>query len=290
MNEHTIQKIIEEVVRQLLIKDSKTSTIPMAVSARHCHVSQRDLESLFGKDYQLTKKADLSQPGQFAANETVTIVGPRGSLEKVRILGPARALTQVEVSRTDSIRLGLNTPIRESGNIEGSAPITLVGPFGSIFKKEGLIIAQAHIHMSPNDAKVFDVENGEYVQIKTGNERPVSFDKVLIRVSPKYKLEMHIDTDEANAGLIISGQTGRLVKYEGIRGEKVDSWDKVTQKPPQPDITTKEERCVFENKLLSEREVRNWKEHTILIYKRTIVTPLARDTARELGKTIRVID
>jgi putative phosphotransacetylase len=290
MNEHAIQKIVEEVVQQLYKKHLKSSNIPIAVSARHCHLSQGDLEVLFGKGYQLTKKADLSQPGQFAANETVTIIGPRGSIEKVRILGPARSLTQVEVSKTDSIRLGLNTPIRESGNIEGSAPITLVGPLGSIFKNEGLIIAQAHIHMSPNDAQVYGVQNGEYVQIKTGNERPVSFDKVLIRVSQRYKLEMHIDTDEANAGLITSGQTGCLVKYEGIRGGKVDDWDKYTQEPPLPDTITNQDRAVFENKLLSEREVRNWKDNTIVIYKHSIVTPLARDTARELGKTIRVID
>ncbi|MFY2158241.1 phosphate propanoyltransferase [Cytobacillus firmus] len=214
MNEQAIQSIVEEIVSRLKGSSGKDHSIPMAVSARHCHLSQRDLEILFGIGYQLTKKADLSQPGQFAANETITIAGPRGSLEKVRILGPARNMTQVEVSRTDSIRMGLKPPLRESGNIEGSSPVTLIGPKGSLYKKEGLIIAQAHIHMAPEDAEAFGVENGEYVKVEAEGERPISFGKVLIRISPRYRLEMHIDTDEANAGLIAGKTAGRLVKQE----------------------------------------------------------------------------
>ncbi|MDD9312029.1 phosphate propanoyltransferase [Cytobacillus firmus] len=214
MNEQAIQSIIEEIVSRLKGSSGKDHSIPMAVSARHCHLSQRDLEILFGTGYQLTKKADLSQPGQFAANETITIAGSRGSLEKVRILGPARNMTQVEVSRTDSIRMGLKPPLRESGNIEGSSPVTLIGPKGSLYKKEGLIIAQAHIHMAPEDAEAFGVENGEYVKVEAEGERPISFGKVLIRISPRYRLEMHIDTDEANAGLIAGKTAGRLVKQE----------------------------------------------------------------------------
>lgn len=214
MNEQAIQSIVEEIVSRLKDSSGKDHSIPMAVSARHCHLSQRDLEILFGTGYQLTEKADLSQPGQFAANETITIAGPRGSLEKVRILGPARNMTQVEVSRTDSIKLGLKPPLRESGNIEGSSPVTLIGPKGSIYKKEGLIIAQAHIHMAPEDAETFGVKNGEYVKVEAEGERPISFGNVLIRISPRYRLEMHIDTDEANAGLITGKTAGRLVRQE----------------------------------------------------------------------------
>lgn len=213
MNEQAIQSIVEEVVSRL-VRTAPEESVPVAVSARHCHLSQSDLEALFGAGYVLTKKADLSQPGQFAANETITIVGPRGSIENVRILGPARNITQVEVSKTDSFKLGLKPPLRESGSIEGSAPVTIVGPKGSLYKKEGLIIAQAHIHMTPDDARGFGVENGEYVRIKVEGERPVSFEKVLIRISPRYKLEMHIDTDEANAGFISGGVFGRLYKRE----------------------------------------------------------------------------
>ncbi|KAF0817782.1 Ethanolamine utilization protein similar to PduL [Bacillus sp. ZZV12-4809] len=214
MNEQALQSIVEEIVSKLKDSSIQDHSIPMAVSARHCHISQKDLEILFGTGYQLTKKADLSQPGQFAANETITIAGPRGSLEKVRILGPARNMTQVEVSRTDSFKLGLKPPLRESGNIEGSSPVTLIGPKGSLYKKEGLIIAQAHIHMNPEDAEVFGVKNGEYVKVEIEGERPISFEKVLIRISPRYRLEMHIDTDEANAGLIAGKTAGRLVRQE----------------------------------------------------------------------------
>lgn len=214
MNEQALQSIVEEIVSKLKDSSIQDHSIPMAVSARHCHVSQKDLEILFGTGYQLTKKADLSQPGQFAANETITIAGPRGSLEKVRILGPARNMTQVEVSRTDSFKLGLKPPLRESGNIEGSSPVTLIGPKGSLYKKEGLIIAQAHIHMNPEDAEGFGVKNGEYVKVEIEGERPISFEKVLIRISPRYRLEMHIDTDEANAGLIAGKTAGRLVRQE----------------------------------------------------------------------------
>jgi putative phosphotransacetylase len=215
MDQQAIQSIVEEVVSRLTEANPTKPSIPMAVSARHCHLSQSDLESLFGEGYELTKKADLSQPGQFAANESITIVGPRGSLEKVRILGPARNITQVEVSQTDSVKLGVKPPLRESGEIEGSAPITLVGPKGSLYKKEGLIIAQAHIHMTPEDASIFGVENGEYVKIEVNGVRPVTLGKVLIRVSPRYKLEMHVDTDEANAGFICRETVGKLIKSEG---------------------------------------------------------------------------
>jgi putative phosphotransacetylase len=213
MNQQAIQSIVEEVVQQFNKHASKQNTVPMAVSARHCHLSQSDLEALFGEGYELTKKTDLSQPGQFAANETVMIAGPRGSIENVRILGPARDTTQIEISRTDSFKLGAKPPLRESGDIRDSAPVTLIGPKGSLHKKEGLIIAQPHIHMTEEDAELYGVQNGEYVRVRTDSERPVTLEKVLIRVSPKYKLEMHIDTDEANASLISTGTAGMLFKY-----------------------------------------------------------------------------
>ncbi|WP_230500240.1 phosphate propanoyltransferase [Sutcliffiella rhizosphaerae] len=216
MNETAIKAIVEEVVSQLAKQPSiQPRSVPIAVSARHCHLTQIDVEALFGSGYTLTHKKDLSQPGQFAANETITIVGPRGSIEKVRILGPVRKSTQVEVSATDSIKLGLKPPLRESGDIKNSAPITLVGPKGSLYKQEGLIIAQAHIHMNPSDAASFSVQNGEYVTITTTTERPIAFSKVLIRVSSRYELEMHIDTDEANASLIGKDTNGILAKIEG---------------------------------------------------------------------------
>ncbi|MGG1658022.1 phosphate propanoyltransferase [Brevibacillus sp. NRS-1366] len=215
MNQKVIQSIVEEVVSQFSIQSTPEKGIPIAVSARHCHLSRHDLETLFGKGYELAHKKALSQPGQFAAQETVSIVGPRGGIENVRILGPARNLTQVEVSKTDSIKLGLHPPLRKSGDVKGSSPVTIIGPQGSIYLLEGLIIAQAHVHMSPADAARFQVSDGEYVRIAVENERSILFEKVLIRVSPDYKLDMHIDTDEANAGLIATGTTGKLSKYAG---------------------------------------------------------------------------
>ncbi|WP_209121677.1 phosphate propanoyltransferase [Alkalihalobacillus sp. BA299] len=215
MDQQLIESIVKEVVTRLHWETHNPYNIPIAVSARHCHLSKSDLETLFGEGYELTKKADLSQPGQFASNETVTIVGPKGSIEKVRILGPARNMTQVEISKTDSIKLGFIPPLRESGDIEGSSPITIEGPKGSLSINKGLIIAQAHIHMEPKDAKRHGVENGEYVKVEIQGERPLSLGKVLIRVSPRYKLEMHVDTDEANAGFITGKTMGKIVK-DGI--------------------------------------------------------------------------
>ncbi|MED1642668.1 phosphate propanoyltransferase [Brevibacillus agri] len=216
MNENVIQSIVEEVVSQFSKQPPAEKGIPLAVSARHCHLSRRDLEALFGSGYELTPIKALSQPGQFAAQETVMIAGPRGGIENVRVLGPARNLTQVEVSKTDSIKLGLQPPLRKSGDIKGSSPVTIIGPKGSIYLQEGLIIAQAHVHMSPADAAAFHVSDGEYVRITVESGRALSFENVLIRVSPDYRLEMHLDTDEANAGFIATGATGNLIKYAGL--------------------------------------------------------------------------
>jgi putative phosphotransacetylase len=216
MEEISSQRIVQEVLRQLQKRTTKTADIPIGVSARHCHLKQKDLETLFGKGYQLTKKADLFQPGQFAANEIVSIAGPKGSIERVRVLGPLRSVTQVEVSQTDAIKLGLNPPIRESGNLQGSSPVTIIGPKGSIYLAEGLIIPQAHIHMPTEYACQYKLQDGEFVKVEIDNPmRPIAFEKVRIRVSTKYVLEMHIDTDEANAGFIKSGHKGRISKAKG---------------------------------------------------------------------------
>ncbi|MFD0698008.1 phosphate propanoyltransferase [Paenibacillus sp. GCM10027628] len=218
MDPQMIKSIVDEVVLHLNQEEKIKSAIPIGVSARHAHLSKEHLAALFGSGYELTKKADLSQPGQFAANETVLIAGPKGSIERVRILGPVRGATQVEVSKTDSVKLGLEPPLRESGDIKGSSPVTIVGPKGSIHISEGLIVAQCHIHMTPDDAAAFGVENGELVQVQTQGMRPIIFEKVLIRVSERYKLEMHIDTDEANAAFLTTGDTGTLIKSADSKG------------------------------------------------------------------------
>lgn len=176
--------------------------VPVGVSNRHIHLSQADVETLFGPGYQLTKKKEL-MGGQFAANECCTIVGLKlRAIENVRVLGPARKATQVEISQTDARKLGVNVPVRESGDVAGSAPIAIVGPKGAVFCKEGCIIAARHIHMSPADAAKVGVKDGDYVSVSVDNERGTTFDKVKIRVDESFTLEMHIDTDEANASEI----------------------------------------------------------------------------------------
>ena len=209
MEQNEITKIIEKVVFQTL---KEYHNIPIAASNRHIHLSPTDVERLFGKGYELKKIKNLSQPGQFACEETVTLIGPKGKIEKVRVLGPARGDTQVEVSLYDGYTLGVKPPIRNSGDIKGTAPITIQGPKGQIMIEEGLICAARHIHMHPDDAKFYNVKDGQRVQVETNGERGLIFNNVLIRVSPKYSLEMHIDIDEANAAQITNGEMGRIIR------------------------------------------------------------------------------
>ena len=209
-------ELITRLVMESIQKQEQTQKngfmVPIGVSARHIHLTQEDLETLFGPGYQLTKKKEL-MGGQFASNELVTIVGLKlRAIENVRILGPCRSKSQVEISATDAIKLGVKAPVRESGNIAGSAPIALVGPKGALYLKEGCIVAARHIHMSPADAKAAGVHDGDYVSVKADNERGTTFNNVKIRVDESFTLEMHIDTDEANAAKIATGQTVTIMK------------------------------------------------------------------------------
>ncbi len=186
--------------------------VMVEVSARHVHLSEADLEVLFGKGYKLTPKKNLSQPGQFACEERVTVVGPKKELAGVSVLGPVRSATQVELSLTDARSIGIKAPVRDSGNIEGSAGCKLIGPKGEVEIKEGVIAAKRHIHLTPDDAKNMGVTDGQLVKvdIKT-EERSLTFGDVLIRVSPKYAAAMHIDTDESNAAGVAGALTGTVI-------------------------------------------------------------------------------
>ena len=188
-------------------------TIPVAISARHIHLRQETVDALFGAGHELRVKKWLSQPGQYAAEETVTIVGPRNRIERVRVLGPVRNVDQIEISRTDEFYLGIDAPVRESGKVANTPGCKVVGPAGEVDLKEGLICAWRHIHMTPADADVFGVRDRDVVEVTVGSDgRQLTFGNVLIRVSPKYKLEMHIDTDEGNAAEINSGDEGLLTE------------------------------------------------------------------------------
>jgi len=199
----------EAVMKLLLeaVKSNPSSTdvkedmneIPLGVSNRHVHLSQKDLNSLFGEGYQMTNNKNLSQPGQYACKETVIICGPKGAIEKVRILGPVRSKTQVEVLIGDSFKLGIVSQARISGDLHGTPGITLIGPKGSIQTTEGLIVAQRHIHMRPEDAQRFGVHDGQTVCIQVNGSRGGIYNNVAVRANDASALECHIDTEEANA-------------------------------------------------------------------------------------------
>ena len=182
-------------------------------SARHLHVTQKDLETLFGAGYELTKKKDLSQPGQFACAERVDVVGPKKTLTGVSILGPVRPETQVELSLTDARSIGVAAPIRESGDIAGSGACKLVGPCGEVELTEGVIAAKRHIHMTTADAAAMGLVDKQIVSVRVPSEgRETIFGDVVVRVSDKYALAMHIDTDESNAGAVAPGTMGEIIK------------------------------------------------------------------------------
>ena len=196
---------VEEITKMVLQAIESTNTkkpefkVPVGISARHIHLTQEHVEKLFGKGYQLTKKKEL-MGGQFASNEQCTIVGLKlRAIENVRILGPVRSKSQVEISATDARTLGVKAPTRQSGDTKGSAPIALVGPKGAIYLEEGCIVAARHIHLCPEDAKAAGVKDNDFVTVRMGNERGALLDNVKIRVHESFTTEMHIDTDEANA-------------------------------------------------------------------------------------------
>lgn len=208
-----IAAIVKKVISGMENTEN-TGDVPIGVSNRHVHLTREHLDILFGKDYELTKAKDLSQPGQFAANETVTIIGPSlRPIEKVRVLGPLRKASQVEISMTDSYVLKVKPPVRESGNIAGSSPITLVGPKGVVTLSEGCIIANRHIHMSPKDAEHYGIKDGDTVNVSVlGKGKRTLWYDVQIRVNKDFVLEMHVDTDDANAAGIGNGSLVSIVK------------------------------------------------------------------------------
>lgn len=284
MNQPSLESLIQEIVTKILRQDTgesipspstfygETLAIPVGVSARHVHLSNEHIMQLFGEGAALTPRHPLSQPGQFAAEETVLLAGPKGSIDNVRILGPSRAFSQVEAAFTDAVKLGLSPPVRDSGAIAKSSPITLIGPNGTLTLKEGFIVARRHIHMTPEDALRFGVVDQQVVKIRTNGLRSTMFENVLIRVDRSSKLELHIDTDEANAAGVRTGDSVQLVGSEG---------SKVSEKPiDRPSL--------FTNNVLTVRDVQGLLPYsTLFLSRKTIITPLAHDEAR--SKKIRIV-
>ena len=189
------------------------SKVLVETSARHVHVSREDLDILFGEGYELTKKKDLSQPGQYACEERIAVIGPKGQFPGVSILGPVRPATQVEISASDARSIGVAAPVRESGDIAGSGACKLVGPKGEVELKEGVIVAKRHIHLTPDAAAEFGVEDKEIVNVKIESDgRCLIFGDVVCRVNPNFAPAMHIDTDESNAAFATPGMMGEIIK------------------------------------------------------------------------------
>ena len=212
--EELLTKLLEKLAPTDQIQPTKlpdNQQIPVGISNRHIHLSQQEVDKLFGQGYQLTKLKDLSQPGQYACKETVMICGPKGAIGKVRILGPVRKQTQVEILQSDSFKLGVKGPLRLSGDLAGSGNITLIGPKGSVEISEGVVVAKRHIHMLPAEAVQFGVHDGQSVTIEFSGERGGSLSNVIIRAVENSGLECHIDTEEANA-LGITPNTKIVIK------------------------------------------------------------------------------
>lgn len=217
-SEQDIRDIVAGVLMQASAGESAPKAcgepVPVEISARHVHLTQEAVEKLFGNGYQLTKKRELSQPGEFLSGERVKLVTKNGQIENVAVLGPVRSQVQVELSQTDSRTLGIRLPVCLSGDLEGGADMLLVGPAGILEARECAIIAQAHVHMTLEDARKYGVRDGEIVSIRLETERPLTLDGVIVRARPASQLAVHIDFDEANAALVTAQTKGILVKRE----------------------------------------------------------------------------
>ena len=218
MTETLNRNQLETLVKELMTRMGSTPTeedqelgISVGISNRHIHLCQEDVEALFGSGYQLTIKKWLKQPGQYATAETVTIVGPKGSLANVRVLGPTREKSQLEISKTDSFALGVKAPINESGDLTHAGAVCVLGPKGMVTLKQNVIVAKRHIHMSPMDAAKFNVVNKQLVAIKTSGEREMIFMDTVIRVDDNFRLECHLDTAEANAASLKNGSKVTII-------------------------------------------------------------------------------
>ena len=242
--------------------------IPVESSARHVHLTREAVEALFGPGAALTKKRALSQPGEFLSEQRVKLVTPGGELANVAVLGPVRGAVQAELSLTDACVLGVNAPIRLSGDLRGAADVVLIGPAGALVAPGSAIVAQAHVHMSPADARRFGVCDGQALSVRVNSARPVTFGNVIARVSERFALAMHIDFDEANACALASGDMGQLVGQ----------------------CTMNNEQCTIDEKLITEELAKRLaKQGKLILRKGAILTPAARDVFTQAKTTIEFV-
>lgn len=212
-----VDMIIDKLISRLLDNKDEEKTILVEASGKHIHLSDKDVEALFGKGYKLKKVRDLSQPGQYLCEEKVMVIGPKGVLNKVSVLGPTRKETQVELSLSDAVSIGIKAPVRMSGDIKGSPGAVIASSKAAIILNEGVIVAKRHIHINPNDAKKFGVEDKEVVKVRVGcNERKLIFDNVIVRVSESFSTAIHLDYDEANACGFMKNMRAEIIKDKSI--------------------------------------------------------------------------
>ncbi len=211
MDRSCVQRAVTLSVCSSMAKQGKYY-VPAASSARHVHLCQKDIEVLFGAGYQLSEFKALSQPGQFASNEKIAIKGSRGVIEGIRVLGPARADTQVEISLSDSFKLGVKPMVRMSGNVDGAPGATLIGPAGQVELKQGVLISARHLHINEAQAAEYKLSNGDVISLKKGGERETIFGNVVVRCGSGHSLEVHLDTDEANAAMLKNGDLLEVIR------------------------------------------------------------------------------
>lgn len=274
-----IKDTIKQIVKKTMIEES---FVELEASGRHVHLSREAIDYLFGEGYQLTKSKELSQPGQFSCQERVTIKGPKGTLENVVVLGPERKASQVEVSLTDANVLGKKIPVRESGYIDNTPSITLMCNNRELELEKGLIIAQRHIHVSPEDAEKMNIRNNEIVQVKVFGERPLIFDDVIIRISKNYRTFMHIDFDEANACGFKKGMIAKIIK-KGTNQLKEETFQ-YEQELDNHETSSSSALIELKDKIISENILRNTMLKNVYyasIPKDSIITPLAEDYVRK---------
>jgi len=306
MNEKELRAHVERVILSELAKIGEPY-VPVMSSNRHCHLSQADVEALFGPGYQLTKMRDLVQPGQFACNERVTIETAKGKMV-LRVVGPARKETQVELSITDSVKLGLKPPIRMSGELEGSPGCVLSNGDRRVTLTKGVIVAARHLHMSPDDAQAYGLKDGDVVSLHVEGPRPATLENVLVRSGDAHLMEAHIDTDEANACALTDGQLCRVIRKEGdcacapantglagalgnmLMGNAPVPAAPVLKTAPIPQAAPKRDTMLDisgePRRLITEDDVRTavLNGYKIIRYAPdAILTPLAKDTANEKG-------
>lgn len=212
MDKGVVQRSVQLAVSESLFRKTGRIFVPVASSARHIHLCRADVEKLFGAGYQLQKFRDLSQPGQFACKEQLTVIGPKGQLQKVRVLGPERKATQIEIAFTDSFALGIRPPVRMSGKTAGTPGCRLIGPAGEAEIPEGVIVAARHLHLSAAQAELFGLKDGQTVSLRSEGERAVVFENVIVRAGSGHDMEVHIDTDEANAAAMAGSTMMEVIR------------------------------------------------------------------------------